>query len=520
MASIINDFLHSFTTSDNLRDFQHASRIFTDNNYRLSPKYGFLFHVAFDINDQLSGIDRDNRLEMGMLVKSIDLPKFTVENKIFNAYGRTNIVQNRLKYDQVNITFHDDSADLIRDFWYAYYSYYYRDTDYDEAVYQQPSKYKARLVQDWGYSPAYYSSTTMASAQYLRSIRIYSLHQKRFSEYVLINPTIVSFRHGQHQNGDNQNLMENTMTLAYETVKYYTGYVTQNTVVGFADLHYDKTPSPLTPAGGGTNSVFGPGGALNTVDDVINDLKNGNFASAILKGSRAIASGRFKNLGAKSLTELGSMARNVLRGGNPLQKINVPSIFGGGMSGGSGLAGLLGAGATLAGGKGIAGLLGGASGFFRGSTGTSGIGGVGGLLSGGGFGGGSNGVSTGLSRAIPGLGALAGGFALTGAVSTGGRNITGGNSLLTQASANLLKNPFTTSGQTRSIFPKDTLSGGASNGPQEVTPVDGEAINGLDLYPGGTDVNMNDSYNLPSEQGDLTLADSEGDTNSDWSGWA
>jgi hypothetical protein len=517
MASLINDFLHSFTTSDNLRDFQHASRIFTDNNYRLSPKYGFLFHVAFDINDELSSVDRDNRLEMGMLVKTVDLPKFTIENKVFNAYGRTNVVQNKLKYDQLNLTFHDDSADLIRDFWYSYFNYYYRDSDYGESIYQQPSKYKSRMMQDWGYTPAYYSSSTMASAQYLRSIRIYSLHQKRFSEYVLINPTIVAFRHGQHANGENTNLMEHTMTIAYETVKYYTGYVTENTVVGFADLHYDKTPSPLTPAGGGTNSVFGPGGALGTVDEVINDLSNGNFLSAILKGGRAIASGRFNNLGAKSLAEIGSMARNVLRGGNPLQSINVPSIFGNGMKGGSGLAGLLGG---VAGGAGIAGLLGGASGFFRGAKGAQGIPGIGGLLSGGGFGGGANGVNANLTRAIPGLGALAGGLALTGAVTTGGRNVTGGGSLLSLANSNLLKNPFTTAGQTRSIFPKDAATGLAINTPREVTPNEESAINGLDMYPDGSDINMNDGWDMASEQDDLFLQDSEGDSNEDWTGWA
>jgi len=44
------------------------------------------------------------------------------------------------------------------------------------------------------------------------------LYQKNFSEYQLINPTITSFKHGDHQNGDS-NLLENQMTVQFETVK-------------------------------------------------------------------------------------------------------------------------------------------------------------------------------------------------------------------------------------------------------------------------------------------------------------
>ena len=121
MASI-NQFLKQLGTGDSIKDYQHAARIFIDDNYRLSPKYGFIFHVAFDLNTEITRVPRDQMLEMGMIVKSANLPKFTVENKVLNAYNRTNVVQNKIKYDPVTITFHDDSADLIRDFWYDYYS--------------------------------------------------------------------------------------------------------------------------------------------------------------------------------------------------------------------------------------------------------------------------------------------------------------------------------------------------------------------------------------------------------------
>lgn len=357
MASI-NQFLKQLGTGDSIKDYQHGARIFVDDNYRLSPKYGFLFHVAIDLNTEITRVPRDNMLEMGMIVKSANLPKFTIDNKVLNAYNRVNVVQNKIKYDPVQITFHDDSADLIRDFWYDYYSYYYRDSDYNETVYAAPHKYDVRQQQAWGYQPRQYPGSAPNTQQYIRAIRIYSLHQKRFSEYTLINPVITSFRHGDHQNGANE-LMQHEMTIQYEAVKYKYGYVSKNTVSGFADLHYDHVPSPLTPAGGGTKSILGPGGLLSAIDEVTNDLSDGNLLAAAFKGYRALNNAKGMDLKAIAGAELAGIGMNILRGGNPLGGINIPTLsnlsggFGGqrpgdGQYGNSLLAGLVAGGIGLA----------------------------------------------------------------------------------------------------------------------------------------------------------------------------
>lgn len=357
MASI-NQFLKQLGTGDQIHDYQHAARIFIDDNYRLSPKYGFLFHVAFDLNSEITRVPRDNMLEMGMIVKTAALPKFSIDNKVLNAYNRVNVVQNKIKYDPLEITFHDDSADLIRDFWYDYYSYYYRDGDYQETVYAAPHKYEMRQQQSWGYQPRQYPRSNQGTQQYIRAIRIYSLHQKRFSEYTLINPVITAFRHGDHQNGANET-MQHSMTIQYESVKYRYGYVSKNTVSGFADLHYDHTPSPLSPAGGGTKSILGPGGLLASIDEVTNDLADGNLLAAAFKGFRAFENAKGMNLKAVAGAELAGIGMNILRGGNPMAGINVPTLsnlgggFGGykpgdGQYGNSLLAGLVGGGVSLA----------------------------------------------------------------------------------------------------------------------------------------------------------------------------
>ena len=250
-----------------LKNYRHASKIFIDSSYRLSPKYGFLFYVEFDFNPMITNISGKSAQEMGMIVKSVNLPKFTMEVKEHNAYNRKNFVQNRIKYDPVNITFHDDQDDLIRNFWYDYYSYYYRDPDYSDVTYGAPHKYHLRPQQNWGYTPrtntGYDGIDSNQQYQYIQAIRIYSLYQHNFSECALINPIITSFRHGEHVNGESA-LMGHEMSIQFETVKYLTGFTTSDTAGGFIDLHYDTEPSPLTLS----DASPGPNSNLSAITDL------------------------------------------------------------------------------------------------------------------------------------------------------------------------------------------------------------------------------------------------------------
>jgi hypothetical protein len=257
-----------------MSDYRHAARIFVDGNFRLSPKYGFLFYVEFDFNPLITNISNSAAQEMGMIVKSASLPKFTIDTKVHNAYNRKNIVQNKIQYDPVTIVFHDDQADNVRSFWYDYYSYFYRDPDYADATYNAAHKYQSRPSFDWGYSPrpavGYNNSNSTQPYQYIQSIRIYSLYQKNFSQYQLINPIITSFKHGDHVNGEN-NLLTHEMSVQFETVKYLTGYVTDDTVGGYIDLLYDRAPSPLSDQ---TNLVpDGMGGSMQATT-ALTDLAN------------------------------------------------------------------------------------------------------------------------------------------------------------------------------------------------------------------------------------------------------
>lgn len=323
-VNFIGSTLKQVITPDTLRDYTHASKLFVGDQYRLVPKTGFLFHVFIDVNSNVYSSDPANpnsTREIGLMTKTADLPRFTAETKTYNAYNRANIVQSKIKYDPINIAFHDDSSNVVRTFWINYYKHYYRDSDYGITQYSLPHKYNGSRITEFGYTPR-------SATPYLRSIRIYSLHQKRFSEYILINPIIKSFRHGSHNNQNDSDLMQHEMTIEYESVLYNAGRTSKGTPAGFAELHYDTMPSPLTSAGGGPKSIFGPGGLFDTGKDVIDDWQNENYGLSIFKAARGIQNARSMNLKSAAISEISGSFNSALRQTVSNGSVLVPNLLG------------------------------------------------------------------------------------------------------------------------------------------------------------------------------------------------
>jgi hypothetical protein len=314
------------TSGTNLRSYRHATRIFVDDNYRLSPKYGFLFYVEFDFNPLITNVSNNAAQELGMIVKSAQMPKYTIETKIHNAYNRKNISQQKISYDPITISFHDDQADNVRNFWYDYYSFFFRDSDYADATYQGIHKYQSRPTFDWGYSPrptvGYNSSNANQPYQYIQAIRIYSMYQKNFSECELINPIINSFKHGDHAHAGNDGVLDMTMSVQYEAVKYYTGYVVNDNVGGFLELHYDNVKSPIAPAQGTDLVDNGTGGYANA-SDTITDLAGVNPLYGINQSTTALNFGA-TGLGLSGI--LGSTTRLVGAAGVNLGGFSIPNL--------------------------------------------------------------------------------------------------------------------------------------------------------------------------------------------------
>ena len=87
------------------------------------------------------------------------------------------------------------------------------------------------------------------------SIDIYTLHQQQYTQITLVNPKITEWQHDGLNQAEGSKIQQNRMTVAYETVMYNYGFISDNPAArGFTDLFYDNDPSPLQVGGNSQNS--------------------------------------------------------------------------------------------------------------------------------------------------------------------------------------------------------------------------------------------------------------------------
>ena len=354
-----DQILKGFIGTEPLRDYTHASRTFTTNSYELKPRYKFLYHVSFTINTQeipyLRGVfSNDDLQKLSLLVKTADLPKYNVKNETLNQYNRKRVIQTQIEYQPVNITFHDDGGDNARKLWYYYFSYYYQDPTQQylppnvtngsvgaSANRQAGFGYNARdiyndvlQVKDWGYIGETWKNGFCGPGgkpPFFSDIRIYGMDQHKFAEYVLINPLITSWAHDQYNYSEGSGTMQNTMTIAYETVKYYEGAVGKprpdQNVHGFGDpTHYDQTLSPISRPGSRAN-FMGQGGLLDAAGGILEDLQSGGplgLIGAAQKAGTAYNTFKGKNLKSIAVNEAVALGTNVVKGAIPAAMRQIP----------------------------------------------------------------------------------------------------------------------------------------------------------------------------------------------------
>ena len=339
----INDFLQGF--QDNLpgmKDFRHASRLYIDDNFKLLPKQKFLFYVQIETNEDLvtGGFNPHERLDLNMLVKSCELPKYNMNMDEKFQYNKKMYIATRIQYQPVNITFHDDHADTVNAFWKKYYEYHIADSvnlgTSDNSL--DPTKddyYDAeRKTNKWGMD-----TPVKRRKPYLQKIVIFVLHKQRYTAMQLINPKIASFSHDDLDAADGTGIMANTMQIMYETVLYDSGTINKSDVPGFASINYDHEPSPLTVLGGGTNSIFGPGGIVDGVGSVMRNIGNKNYLGAILGAANTYNNAKkikkkdvkaeLKGIAKKGVLDIGKQAGTIT---NPVGAFAVGAAVAGGVA--------------------------------------------------------------------------------------------------------------------------------------------------------------------------------------------
>ena len=308
-----------FGSKGDLRDYQHANRLYVQNTYARAPKHGFLYFVSFSINPNAVRNTRWRDLVMrdvGTLVKKIDLPKFQIKTETVNQYNRKTVVQTGLTYQPVTIDFHDDNSDITRELWANYYKFYYSDSVYGDLSSGQTKKGAATPAYGdtkfgstdymYGFNNYTVDGAGNPIAPFFSTIDIYVLHQQQFSQFTLVNPIVTDWAHDSLEQDQGGKVLSSKMTVAYENVFYNQGKIVKSgKPENFSAIWYDTQPSPLSISGNGVSSLFGPGGVINGAASIFGE--NGSLANALNTGNPldylkvAIQGGNLaKNIGSLS----------------------------------------------------------------------------------------------------------------------------------------------------------------------------------------------------------------------------
>jgi len=324
MANKFNGLLDSIASGTlspkgNLGDWQHASRLYVDNNMRLAPRSKFNYHVKFDVTPEGKFLipkllDSGPLNEIGMLVKSADLPSYQANVEQKKKYNRIKNVQTGIQYNPINITFHDDNQGLTTAFLQAYYRYYFADGNQringGRAYSVNPHNTYEGVIQN---NFKYGMDVNNPGVPFFKAIHISTMARGEYITYTLVNPIITSWSHDNVTNSDGAGVLENKIEVAYEAVFYESGAVragANGDPTGFGQDHYDRTPSPLSLAGGGGGGLAGAiDGAFSLYDFIASGDVYENPLLGVLMGANLI--GNIRNLSKEGIRQEGF---NILTG--------------------------------------------------------------------------------------------------------------------------------------------------------------------------------------------------------------
>jgi len=312
MSGFIQNLLNLSGDGVILRDYTHAAKTFRTNSYQNAPKLKFLFHTYFTLNTGVlanfvggrAGSGLNNTTNFGLMVKEVKLPSFNFTNVTLNQYNRKRIIQTKLRYDPIEITFHDDNGDNINGLWEAYYNYYYNDSTNTGSVLNGAQggpnnsgglkQYNDRNIYDpdisgngdWGFSGGQSPSSPTPGSKipFFKNITVFGFNQHNFTAYTLINPILNSFAHDTYNYSEGNGTMSNRMTVDYETVVYNYGNMDGKSpgdiVTGFGDpATYDTELSPISNPGS-NGYALGQGGLVQADGGSINSPTKGNPIAA------------------------------------------------------------------------------------------------------------------------------------------------------------------------------------------------------------------------------------------------
>jgi len=223
MASYLNNYLRGIGAGGFMKDYRHASNLYATSNYRLSPKFRFLYHCVFILDRSVKSLNYlDN--EVGFMVKSVDLPGIAFDVEEIKQYNRKSYNYTGVAYNPVSIVFHDDNANTIRNFLANVYNHYISDGTKSDGEYDIRTggirdtylEASSSATLSWGLDSAY----TTQGKNLIKEVQIYSLSKGIGSRYTLKNPIVTQFSHGSHDQSDSGGPKDSSMSISYDAFTY------------------------------------------------------------------------------------------------------------------------------------------------------------------------------------------------------------------------------------------------------------------------------------------------------------
>jgi len=257
MSDSFYKFLSNSGKGISFKSYAHATGLYLTSSMARMPKLGFLYFVSFDINTLAvkdpNWLNSQGNIDIGLLAKTVDLPKFKITTETINQYNRKTNVQTKINYDPVSIVFHDDNSEITNGLWKNYYNYYFAD-----------GRFRNEGLIEKDFSDTKYSGTDNSYGldnkqkdPFFRSISIFVLHQGRFTQITLANPIITGWDHDQLDQSNGTKILQNKMSVQFDQVTYYQGVIEEEgTSSVFKAKYYDNLAGPNKI--GGTNNIQRP----------------------------------------------------------------------------------------------------------------------------------------------------------------------------------------------------------------------------------------------------------------------
>lgn len=195
-----------------VKDSAWASKFFGGAGMLNQPKRKFTFLAGFlpNFNAVSNQVVQELRNDMTFLVKSFDPPKYQIDHETLDQYNKKRVVQKRINYMPVTITFHDDVDNKIFNLVNDYVKYYFGD-GHQQELNQWNLDTVSRFINEgnWGFK-------ANVEKYYFNSMYIAWVNSGRVSYMNLRNPIITDINFDTVDYADSGTPLEITMTIAYE----------------------------------------------------------------------------------------------------------------------------------------------------------------------------------------------------------------------------------------------------------------------------------------------------------------